>query len=313
MKIGFVGLGQMGWPMFRNLTRQYGFENVVGYDASIDRVRAQSAAHGVQSSLVDSPDLLADVDMLITMLPHGKAVQSVMLGDDGAGGLAEKLKKGAIVIDMSSSSPVDTAYLHDALQRHQIRLCDAPVSGSVPKAEAATLSIMLGCDPDVAEVVTPVLSSMGSTILPTGGVSSAHGMKALNNYVYAAGLFAASEALLLGEALGLDLETLVDVLNVSSGRNVATETKLKQHMLEGGDFKAGFGLALMAKDLGITHSLADTLGVKPPQLDLCFNTWQDAVKKLPATADNTEIFRYLKDHLSPAHAPDRSGTTQETV
>src|SRR5699024_3392051 len=113
---------------------------------------------------------------------------------------------------------------------------------------------------------------------------------------------AASEALLMGEALGLDLETFVDVLNVSSGRNVATETKVKQHMLEGGDFKAGFSLALMAKDLGITHGLIDTLGFTPPQLDLCFKTWQDAIKSMPATADNTEIFRFIKKHLSGAPA-----------
>lgn len=126
-------------------------------------------------------------------------------------------------------------------------------------------------------------------------------MKALNNYVYAAGLLAASEALLLGKALDLNLETLIDVMNVSSGRNVATETKLKQHMLEGGDFKAGFGLHLMAKDLSIAHGLNVHAGFAPPQLSLCHELWQEACQNMPTASDNTEIYRFLEKKLQAAN------------
>lgn len=307
MKIGFIGLGQMGWPMFKNLAHKHGPDHVVGYDYSQDTLRALRASGETKGVLASTLEELFDVDVLITMLPHGKAVQSVILGDgSSAPGLIDGLKEGTIVIDMSSSSPTDTQFLDEALRARAMHLCDAPVSGSVPKAEAATLSIMLGCDDGLADKVKPVLSNMGTTILPTGCVGTAHTMKSLNNYVYAAGLLAASEALLMGEALGLDLDVLVDIFNVSSGRNVATETKLKQHMLAGGDFKAGFGLALMAKDLGITHDLKNVVGFTPPQLDLCFRTWQDAVQALPATADNTEIFRYIKTKLKPELSGEES-------
>ena len=307
MKIGFVGLGQMGWPMFKNLAHEHGPDQVVGYDYSQNTLRALRVSGETKGVLASTLDELFDVDVLITMLPHGKAVQSVILGDGGATpGLIDGFKEGTLVIDMSSSSPTDTQLLDEALRARAMHLCDAPVSGSVPKAEAATLSIMLGCDEGLADKVTPILSSMGTTILPTGRVGTAHTMKSLNNYVYAAGLLAASEAMLMGEALGLDLDVLVDIFNVSSGRNVATETKLKQHMLEGGDFKAGFGLALMAKDLGITHGLKNVVGFTPPQLDLCFKTWQDAVQALPSTADNTEIFRYIKTKLTPELSGEES-------
>ncbi|NYT79714.1 NAD(P)-dependent oxidoreductase [Alcaligenaceae bacterium] len=298
MKIGFVGLGQMGWPMFKNLASKVGARKIIGFDCSSSRMSELRDTHESAGTLASSINELFDVDVLITMLPHGKAVQSVILGEGGTG-LIANLKEAAIVIDMSSSSPADTKFLYKALKSKHIRLCDAPVSGSVAKAKASTLSIMLGCDNDLAEQVKPILMNMGTEIISTGGVGTAHAMKSLNNYLYAAGLLAASEALLMGEALGLDLEKLVDVFNSSSGRNVATETKIKQHMLAGGDFKAGFGLRLMAKDLSITHGLKDSLGFLPPQLDLCFRTWQDAIQKLPEQADNTEIMRYLKKELTP--------------
>lgn len=306
MKIGFVGLGQMGWPMFKNLASKLGPENVIGFSRSRAKMLELSSTHQSTGILASSLDELSDVDVLITMLPDGKVVQSVILGaDDDTDGLIAKLKKGTIVIDMSSSSPAETTHLYEALHAKQIHLCDAPVSGGVPKAQAGTLSIMLGCDKDLADQISPVLLSMGAAVVRTGGVGTAHAMKALNNYVYAAGLLAASEALLMGEALGLDLETLTDVLNSSSGRNVATETKVKQFMLDGGDFKGGFELALMAKDLGIVHGLKETLGFVPPQLDLCFKTWQDAMQKLPAHADNTEILRYLKKEYTVTPRPVR--------
>ncbi len=305
MKIGFVGLGQMGWPMFTSLASTASPGSVIGFDCSQPRMAELRSTHEGTGTLATSIDELSEVDVLITMLPHGQAVQSVVLGENNDG-LSEHLNEGTIVIDMSSSSPADTLFLYKALASKKIRLCDAPVSGSVAKARTSTLSIMLGCDSDLADLVKPILLRMGTAIVCTGDISTAHAMKALNNYVYAAGLLAASEALLIGEALGLDLEKLVDVLNSSSGRNVATETKLKQHMLAGGDFKAGFGLRLMAKDLGITHGLKESLGFLPPQLALCFKTWQDAAQKLPAQADNTEIMRYLKRELQPS--PSRENT-----
>jgi len=294
MKIGFIGLGAMGLPMFRNLAKQY--PDAVAYDLSIE---ARQATEREGLNVAPSLDALKGLDVVVTMLPNGAAVRSSILGENADGALLSGgLNPGGIVVDMSSSSPLDTAALAQELEARGYQLADAPVSGSVPKARDATLSIMLGASDPVAARVTPVLDAMGSKVIRTGPVGTAHAMKSLNNYVYAAGLMAASEAMLMGKALGLDLETFVEVLNCSSGRNVATETKLRQHMLEGGDFKGGFGLHLMAKDLGIAHGLHEHLGFLPEQLDLCYRTWQAASARMDKTADNLEIARFLQDRLS---------------
>ncbi|HUG60166.1 MAG TPA: NAD(P)-dependent oxidoreductase [Candidimonas sp.] len=296
MRIGFIGLGQMGFPMFGNLSKTQA--NTIGFDGSPEhntKLKETASQHGlnIASSLLE----LQNSDVIITMLPHGKAVRACLFEDEDSQPLVTRLAKNAIVIDMSSSSPLDTIALANDLKKHGISLIDAPVSGSVPKAAAATLSIMAGGNEDTIELVMPLFEAMGKTIIKTGQVGSAHGMKALNNYVYAAGLLAASEALLLGKALSLNLETLIDVMNASSGRNVATETKLKQHMLDGGDFKAGFGLHLMAKDLSIAHGLNAHAGFSPPQLSLCYELWQEACQQLPSISDNTEIYRFLETKL----------------
>lgn len=294
MKIGFIGLGAMGLPMCRNLARRY--PETGAYDLSAE-TRTHARAEGL--AVADSLQELGDLDIVITMLPNGAAVRSSILGGAGMPPLIPAaLNPGGIVIDMSSSSPLDTASLAKDLERHGVELADAPVSGSVLKATDGTLSIMLGASNTVAERIEPILRAMGATIIRTGDVGTAHAMKALNNYVYAAGLMAASEALIMGKALGLDMEKFVDVLNSSSGRNVATETKLRQHMLEGGDFKGGFALHLMAKDLGITYGLHEHLGFLPQQLKLCYETWSAACADLDKTTDNLEIARYLEARLT---------------
>lgn len=301
MRIGFIGLGNMGRPMFLNLVKQY--PSAVAFDAS-PAARAQLRDDGVQApdAIVAQWDAFPQVDLLITMLPHGKAVRQCLLGGEGQPGLIDRLPGGAVVVDMSTSSPVDTKALHAALSERNIALVDAPVSGSVPKARDGTLAIMTGGDTAVLDRIDPVLRSMGARLIRTGATGSAHAMKALNNYVYAAGLMAASEALLLGKALDLDLGILADVFNASSGRNIATETKLRQHMLEGGDFRGGFAMHLMAKDLDIAYSLRELAGFTPRQLELCVDTWRQAREQFPADADNTEILHFLARSLNTSAA-----------
>jgi 3-hydroxyisobutyrate dehydrogenase len=133
---------------------------------------------------------------------------------------------------------------------------------------------------------------MGETLIRTGAVGSAHAMKALNNYVYAAGLLATAEALRMGERLGLDLGILADVLNASSGRNVATETKVKQEILPG-RYQGGFQLGLMRKDLETAGAIAAETGFDAKALQLCRALWGEAVAALGPKADNTEIHRFL--------------------
>ncbi len=294
LRLGFVGLGMMGFPMLENLASATAY-TIRAYDQS-SAVRERLSAHpawGRHLSAADNLAALADCDVVITMLPNSKVTNAVLDGDASGPGLASILQPGATVIDMGSSNPADTMAQAKKLEHAGLTLIDAPVSGAVVKARAGTLAIMVGGDEQNVEKMRPILSHLGSTLIHTGSTGSAHAMKALNNYVYAAGLLAASEALLIAGKMKLDLNVFTDVLNASSGRNVATETKLKQFIVPR-SFSAGFALNLMAKDLATANSLQALTGVHTTQLSLCSQMWAEAVTRLPAGVDNTEIYRFLE-------------------
>jgi len=166
------------------------------------------------------------------------------------------------------------------------------VSGGVKRALDGTLAIMAGGDPATVGRITPLLAAMGASIFATGPLGSGHAMKALNNYVSAAGLVAAAEAILVGRRFGLDPAVIVDVLNASTGRNNSTEVKMKQQVLSG-DFASGFAMALMAKDLHTAADIARHAGVAAPLAEVCEDLWAQADAKLGAGADHTEIYCYL--------------------
>ena len=298
-RIGFVGLGKMGAPMVRHLAARAG-QLVTAYDADPERLNGLVEAVGEPLRAARSLDDLADCEVVITMLPNSHITSTVLAGEGGS--LSRALRIGATVVDMGSSDPMETERLYVELAERGITLLDAPVSGSVAKAENGQLSIMVGGDVAQVERVRPVLEVMGSVILPTGRVGSAHAMKALNNYVYAAGLLASCEALLAAQRMGLDLKVFVDILNASSGRNVSTETKLSQFILSG-SFKGGFSLPLQAKDLATANRLGETVGLRLPQLALVEELWSRAVEQMPAGADNTEMFRFLKSMQSYPECP----------
>ncbi|MNU88745.1 2-(hydroxymethyl)glutarate dehydrogenase [compost metagenome] len=294
LKLGFVGLGMMGLPMLENLAGAQGI-SIQAHDRDprrLDRLKTHPA-WGVTLHPADTLADLADCTVIITMLPNSAITNAVIEGGDDGPGLAALLARGATLIDMGSSNPADTLRLAPLLHEAGITLIDAPVSGAVAKAANGTLAIMAGGAAADLEHVRPILSRMGAALIHTGAVGSAHAMKALNNYVYAAGLLAASEAMLIAQGMDLDLGVFTQVLNASSGRNVATETKLAQFIVPR-TFNGGFALSLMAKDLRTADSLQQLVGVAAPQLSLCTDLWQRALQALPASADNTEIYRYLE-------------------
>ena len=214
MKVGIIGIGKMGRPMALRLAGE-GHE-VIAYDA------APGAAAGLEGV---SEGALADVaacPAIITMLPNGAIVRSV------TDQIALMMTEGSVLIDMSSSYPFETLDLRKALP-DAIRLIDAPVSGGVWRAEIGTLTIIAGGDAADLDQVTPMLEAMGK-VTRTGALGSGHAMKLLNNYLSAAGLAAACEAVTVGKAFGLDPDVMADVFNGSTGKNNATEVKLKQHV-----------------------------------------------------------------------------------
>jgi 3-hydroxyisobutyrate dehydrogenase len=283
--VAFVGLGRMGLPMARRLL-EAGFA-VRGSDLAAAARHALAAQGG--EAFATAAEAAEGAAMLVTMLPDGAAVEAALLGPGGA---AAALPPGALAIDMSSSAPLGTRRLGEALAARRIALIDAPVSGGVARAAAGTLAIMAGGAAAEIDRAMPLLQAMGRAVFRTGPLGSGHAMKALNNYVSAAGLAAASEALLVGRRFGLDPEIMVEVLNASTGRNNSTETKLKPFVLSG-SFASGFSMALMAKDIRTAADLAAALDQQAPGLERAAALWEQAGAVLGKDADHTAIYRYL--------------------
>lgn len=288
----FVGLGQMGLPMAKRCIAA-GFD-VRGADPSASARGAFAAAGG--KAFAAGKEAAQGAPVLITMLPDSKVVREAVLGVDG---VVDVMAKGALIIDMSSSVPVDTQSLGKALAGRGIGLIDAPVSGGVRRAMDGTLSIMAGGDAALVERARPVLQAMAKSVFATGPLGSGHAMKALNNYVSAAGLVAACEALLIGRRFGLAPDTIIDVLNASTGKNNSTDVKMKQFVISE-SFASGFSLALMAKDLRIAADLSKTVGVDPSNAETIARLWEGAREALDKGADHTAIYRFIE-----AEAEDR--------
>lgn len=283
--VGFVGLGNMGWPM-AHLLAEAGLALTVG-DAD-EALRTRFAAeHGCAAAA--APADFATCEVLVTMLPNDTIVREVLLAWEG--GVAARLPEGAVVLDMSSSNPNSTRALGDELGAHGLMLVDAPVSGGVARAQTGTLSLMVGGDDAAAiERVGPVLGVLGERVFRTGPLGSGHALKALNNYLAAAAYASATEALLIGRSFGLDPKAMFDVINTSTGRSFVTEVVIAEHVVTGA-YATGFALALLAKDVAIAADLAETLELDTPVLELVSGRWAAAAAAASRAADHSEAHR----------------------
>ncbi len=285
--VGFVGLGNMGRPMAANLARS-GFE-VIGYDADRDAADAFAAATGCRTAATPAA-LAGAATVAVTMLPTGAVVRQVLLEEEGgalASGLGVGKSGGGLVIDMSSSEPMGTRALGAALAERGVALVDAPVSGGVAKAADGTLAIMVGVDDEsAAQRAEPILRAMGDRLFRAGPLGAGHAAKALNNYAAAAAFTAAAEALIVGEAFGLERETLLTIINNSTGRSFNSELPMKQEVLPR-TFATGFRLGLMAKDVAIAADLAEAVGIDAPLSRNMKARWAAAGAALGPDADFT--------------------------
>lgn len=297
MKITFIGLGTMGVPMAGHLAVA-GHELTV-YDIRKDATEAFVTKHSGTIAARSLQDAAQDADVVITILPTSSDVRAAMFGANGDAGLAAGMKRGAILVDMTSGNPIETRQISEKLAEQGVTMLDAPVSGGLKGAVAARLAIMIGGPAAAFETVGPLLERMGSRLFHVGDVGAGQAMKALNNFVSAAGLVAAGEAIAIGSRFGLDPALMIDILNASTGRNNSTENKFKPFVLSG-SFAGGFALRLMAKDLGIAADLADATELPGELNHLCSDLWQRAAEALPADADHTAIVRWLGfDPTSP--------------
>jgi 3-hydroxyisobutyrate dehydrogenase len=285
--IGFVGLGNMGYPMASRLAAA-GYKITVAdlNKAAVEKFCAESGVTAAASlkALGESSDLV------ITMLPEGRAVRKVLLGEGD--NITSGLKDDTVIVDMSSCSPVDTRALSEELVGIGFHLIDAPVSGGKYKAGEGTLAIMAGGREDLVEACRPVFEVLGKPFR-TGGPASGHAMKAMNNFLSAGTLALTCEAVVTGTKFGLDPKVMVDIINASTGRSNSSEDKFPKFVLPR-NFNSGFYLGLMAKDLRFAVDLAKSEGTSIGFIELLSGIYDKAEKELGFEADNCELFRYME-------------------
>jgi 3-hydroxyisobutyrate dehydrogenase len=295
-RVGFVGLGNMGWPMAHNLA-EAGFPLLV-HDADEARRRHFASEHACAEALAAGE--FAAADIIVTMLPDDRVVADVVLG--WGGGIASALAPGAVMVDMSSSNPVATRELGQQLAPRGVELIDAPVSGGITRAADGTLSIMIGTDSEEALArVRPVLEVLGGRLFRTGPRGSGHAMKALNNFLGAAAYATLAEALRIGEFFGLEPVGMLEVINSSTGRSFNSEVVFPQDVVTG-RYGTGFALGLLAKDAGIAAALAEAAEVDAPACRLVAERWADAVAGLGPAADHSEAHTQWWAHSASRRA-----------
>jgi 3-hydroxyisobutyrate dehydrogenase len=290
-QIGFIGLGNMGFPMASRLAE-------AGYSLSVYDIKSDVQAafsKGRNARGMNTPtDVAKSSEVIITMLPDGQAVSAVVLGAEGSAGMIDVMSPGAILIDMSSSSPMGTKKIGQLLESRKIQMIDAPVSGGVAKAKSGELAIIAGGRAEVVERCRPIFQVLGSRIFHSGPLGSGHAVKALNNMCSAAGLIAAAEVLLVGKKFGVNPRVMNDILNASTGRNNSTENKMAQYVFSR-SFSSGFSLDLMVKDLTTAADLARDVGVPALLSSACRELWVAAQSGLESGVDHTGVVRWFEE------------------
>ncbi|MEP7457315.1 3-hydroxyisobutyrate dehydrogenase [Phyllobacterium sp. SB3] len=254
--VAFIGLGNMGIPMTRNLV-EAGFE-VIGYDLSAAALET-AVGHGVKRA-VSAAEAAAAADVVISMLPTGEHVRNAYLGPSG---LIETSRPGTLLMDSSTISSTVTVELAAAARAAGRRMIDAPVSGGTPRARSGTLTFMVGGDASDVDDAQPLLEAMGQRIFHVGVSGAGHTTKLCNNVLSGICMAGTAEALALGVANGLDPAILSEVMRNSSGSNYALERYhpfpgLMDGVPSANNFAGGFRSDFQLKDMRLAKELANS-------------------------------------------------------
>ncbi|MFD9947261.1 3-hydroxyisobutyrate dehydrogenase [Nonomuraea sp. NPDC059023] len=271
MRIAFIGLGNMGGPMARNLVKAG--HHVDGFDLD-DAALNEASGHGVRAA-GSAAAAAGDADLVITMLPAGPHV--LRCYDD----ILPAARPGTLFADCSTIDVADAHAAARAAVTAGHRALDAPVSGGVVGASAATLTFMVGAAESDFAAVEPVLAAMGRRVVHCGGPGAGQAAKICNNMILGASMIAVSEAFVLGERLGLSHQALFDVASAASGQCWALTTNCPvpgpvPASPANHDYRPGFAGALMAKDLGLAanavraHGVAADLGLHAAEIYAAF-------------------------------------------
>ncbi|MBB3180577.1 NAD(P)-dependent oxidoreductase [Variovorax sp. Sphag1AA] len=287
--IGFIGLGVMGAPMASHLAK-------AGYALSLCDTAPGLAARLAETlsgarACATPREVAQHSDIVITMLPNGRVVREVTLGDDG---LASGWTQGALLLDTSSAEPWITRETAQRLGAIGIAMVDAPVSGAEWGAQAAELVFMVGGAAGNVERIRPLLDIMGRATFHLGELGAGHTMKCLNNLITAITLTATAEGLAIGTRAGLDPAVMTDVLNESTGGSWITRTHIHQRVLSR-SFDDPFKLKLMLKDMGIALDLAREMGVPAPISGVGQQLWQAANQARGEGASVSELVKWVED------------------
>ncbi|UFN49784.1 3-hydroxyisobutyrate dehydrogenase [Roseomonas sp. OT10] len=286
-RIGFVGLGNMGGPMARNLLR-------AGHELAVFDLSAEAMAHVPGARQTGSAaEAARGAEFVLTMLPAGQHVREAWIG---AGGMADACAGDAVLIDCST---IDVATSREVATASGRAMLDAPVSGGVMGAEAGTLTFMVG-GPDAAFArAEPVLAAMGRTIVHCGASGAGQAAKACNNMLLAISMIGTCEAFVLAERLGLSHQALFDVASKSSGQCWALTTYCPVPGPVPGspanrDYRPGFAAALMAKDVGLAQQAAGETGAQTPLGAQALALYQRFVGDGNGGVDFSGIIRMLR-------------------
>ena len=253
MKVGFVGLGNMGNPMATNLLK-------AGHQLTVHDLRREAATNLLEmgANWADVPkDVVPGNDVVFTSLPVPRDVQAVVLGDNG---ILEGSDTSTVYMDLSTNSPTIIRQIHDTLAEKGVTVLDAPVSGGVYGAAAGTLAVMVGGEKAVFDRMKPTLDAIGSHVVYCGPIGNGMVCKICNNLLSMGIGVLMTEALTLGVKAGVDLATLADVIANSSGGNRRLVEKFPRYLFQG-NFEPGFATALAAKDVRLATDLGREYGI----------------------------------------------------
>ncbi|HEU0250566.1 MAG TPA: NAD(P)-dependent oxidoreductase [Solirubrobacteraceae bacterium] len=255
-RIGFLGLGIMGSRMAANV-RKAGYELTV-WTHSDGKAERWADEHGAQTAATPA-DVARASDIVLSMVVDGAQVQSILCEQSG---VCEGAHDGLLCVDMSTIAPTDTRRIAACLNERKVAMIDAPVTGSSPRAQAGTLTIMVGGEREHFERAKPLLESMGELIVHVGTLGQGEMLKLINNSLGAANAAAVAEALLLAQATGVDLDALVQV--TQSGSGASAQLQMKSTPMREHDYTTLFKTEHLLKDVRLCLEEAQSAGVPFP-------------------------------------------------
>jgi 3-hydroxyisobutyrate dehydrogenase len=281
MKLSFIGLGAMGYPMARHLSKA---NEVVVWNRTV----AKAARHAHEHGTKQARDLAecADAEAIITMLPTSAEVDEIV--DQ----LMPSLKEGTLWIDATSGDPNVSRETAKRLATRGVHFVDAPVTGAVVGAENATLTIMIGGEADDFERAKEILKVCGKTIIHVGAIGAGHAIKVLTNTIMGATVWITSECLLIAKRFGIDIKTALEVTNAGSGRSNASENLLPMRLRDH-KWPLVFKLLHHDKDIRIAAQLAHQQHASTPMLALTQHLFSGALNELGDDADYIEVAKIV--------------------